>query len=55
MFGRCGYSTSYIPGQDILVFQLLCGKLLLIGPLCPVGSQAQCVALNLLCAVGAIG
>jgi hypothetical protein len=33
MFGRCGYSASFIPWQGPLVSQLRCEQLLLFGPL----------------------
>jgi hypothetical protein len=50
-----GYSVSCTPRQDILISQLRCWQLLLVGPLRLEGSRAQCRAPSLLCIVGAIG
>jgi hypothetical protein len=54
MFGHCSYSVSCIPMQELLICQLRCGKLLLVGPLRPVGSQAQCVILDMRCTAGVV-
>jgi hypothetical protein len=49
MCGHCSHSAASIPGQEILVDQLLYGKLLPLGILRLAGSRALHVALNILC------